>query len=223
MRTIIKSPLQTMTLAAILSAGLALSGCSEMNTVITDLQNATTSAMPSQNKPQVNKVSPKPTEKLDLVGLLGWYENSCGFGNKSYTEGTQENLSGKRFDAFKETFMEGRYTPESGYKAYVKSDYRKNLPVAINNVIQDISVVQDSQGVHYYVDFINATYRGYDLSRLELFYEPETDYIYDVLYFKNDNFVELKPIFTTITDDLDNLRGGEFNVQNRSVTCYLGL
>ncbi|WP_201583340.1 hypothetical protein [Psychrobacter jeotgali] len=206
-----------------MSAGLALSGCSEMNTVMTDLQNSSTSAVASQSVPQVNKVSPKPTEKLDLVGLVGWFEDSCGFDNKSYTEGTQENLIGKRFDAFKETFMEERYTPESGYKAYVKPDYRKNLPAAINNVIQNISVVQDNQGVHYYVDFINATYRGYDLSRLELFYQPESDYIYDVLYFKNDNFVELKPIFKTTMDDLDNLRGGEFNVNSRSVMCYLGL
>lgn len=60
MRTIIKSPLRTITLAAIVSAGLALSGCSEMNTVMTDLQNATTSAIPSQSVPKVNKVSPKP-------------------------------------------------------------------------------------------------------------------------------------------------------------------
>ena len=52
------------------------------------------------------------------------------------------------------------YTPESGYKAYVKSDYRKNLPAAINNVIQDVSVVQDNEGVHYYFDFINATYHA---------------------------------------------------------------
>lgn len=209
MRTIIKSPLRTITLAAIVSAGLALSGCSEMNTVMTDLQTMTSSTMPNQSTPKVIKTSPKPTEKLDLVGLVGWFENSCGFD--------------ERYNFFKETFMGEQYQSGVGSVAYVKSDYRKNLPAAINNVIQNISVVQDNQGVHYYVDFNNATYRGYDLSRLELFYEPETDYIYDVLYFKNNNFVELKPIFKTTTDDLDNLRGGEFNVQNRSVTCYLGL
>ena len=209
MRTIIKSPLRTLTLAAIVSAGLALSGCSEMNTVMTDLQTMTTSTIPNQSTPQVKKISSKPAEKLDLVGLLKGFENSCDFD--------------KRYDAFQKTFMEEQYRPGVGSVAYVKSDYRKNLPAAINNTIKNISVVQDNEGVHYYVDFNNATYRGYDLSRLELFYQPETDYIYDVLYFKNNNFIELKPIFTTITDELDNLRGGEFNVQNRSVTCYLGL
>ena len=208
MRTIIKSPLRTITLAAIVSAGLALSGCSEMNTVMTDLQTMTTSTIPNQSTPQVKKISSKPAEKLDLVGLLKGFENSCDFD--------------KRYNIFKETFMGEQYSGV-GPVAYVKSDYRKNLPAAISNVIKNISVVQDNEGVHYYVDFINATYRGYDLSRLELFYQPETDYIYDVLYFKNNNFIELKPIFKTTTDDLDNLQGGEFNVQNRSVTCYLGL
>lgn len=81
-------------------------------------------------------------------------------------------------------------------------------------------MVEDSKGVHYYVDFNNAIYRGYDLSRLELFYKPETDYVYNALYFKNNSFVELKPVFKTTRDDLDELRGGEFNIKNRSVMCF---
>lgn len=222
MRTILRLPLRPVTLAVILGAGLALSGCSEMNTVMNDVKTTTNSKMSNRSVSQQTNETVVSSE-TDLVGLLGWFENSCGFNEVSYTEGTKENQIEKKYKAFQEAFMAKQYKSDGNYKAYVKPDYRKNLPAAINNAIKDITVVQDNEGVHYYVDFNNATYRGYDLSRLELFYQPESDYVYDVLYFKNDNFMRLKPIFKTITDNLDTSRGGYFNAQNRSVMCYLGL
>lgn len=214
-------PVRAITFTLIMSA--ALMGCSDMNTLMTDLQTMTTSTMPNQSAPQVTKTTPQPAEKLDLVGLLKWFENSCGSNEMAYKLGTEENKRKEAFDNFKESFMGKRYQANGNYTPYVKPDYRQNLPTLLTNVIKDISVVEDSEGVHYYVDFNNATYRGYDLSRLELFYQPETDYVYNALYFKNSNFMELQPIFKTTRDDLDTLRGGEFNAQNRSVTCYLGL
>lgn len=220
-RKIFNAPVKAVTMTLIVSA--ALTGCSDMNTFMDDLQNATTSTMPSQSASKVNKTTPQPTEKLDLVGLLQWFENSCGSNEMAYRSGTEEYKRKEAFNTFKESFMGKRYQTDGGYTPYVKPDYRQNLPALLTNVIKDISVVQDSEGVHYYVDFKDATYRGYDLSRLELFYQPETDYVYDALYFQNSKFMELKPIFKTTRDDLDIMRGGEFDAQSRSVMCYLGL
>lgn len=214
-------PVRAMTLTLIVST--VLMGCSDMNTFMDDLQTMTSSTMPNQNVSKVNKTSPPPTEKLDLVGLLKWFENSCGFNEMAYTPGTEENKRQQAFNTFEESFMGKRYQENGGYTPYVKPDYRQNLPALLTNVIKDISVVQDDEGIHYYVNFNNATYRGYDLSRLELFNRPESDYVYKSLYFKNSNFMELKPIFKTTRDDLDISRGGEFDSNSRSVMCYLGL
>ena len=228
MRTILKAPMRSVTLAVVLTAGAALTGCSEMTGVMNDLQTMATSKLPKQGITQpINKTvvssQTKESSKTDLVGLVGWFENSCGFDPVSYTEGTKENQVQKRFDAFQESFMAKQYKADGSYTAYVKSNYRSKLPANYRVAIKNISVVEDSKGVHYYVDFNNATYRGYDLSRLELFYQPESDYVYDTLYFKNANFVELKSVFKTTRDDLDELRGGEFDTNSRSVMCYLGL
>lgn len=228
MKTILKASVRSVTLAVVLITGAALAGCSEMNGVMNDLQTMTTSNLPKQNTAQpTNKIAvssqTRVSSKTDLVGLVGWFENSCGFDPVSYTEGTKENQVQKRFDTFQKTFMAKQYKPDGSYTAYVKPDYRSKLPADYREAIKHISVVEDSEGVHYYVDFNNATYRGYDLSRLELFYQPESDYVYDTLYFKNANFVELKSVFKTTRDELDELRGGEFDAKSRSVMCYLGL
>lgn len=222
MRTILKAPMRSVTLAVVLTAGAALAGCSEMTGVMNDLQTMTTSNLPKQGIAQpTNKTA--VSSKTDLVGLVGWFENSCGFDKVSYTEGTKENQVQKRFEAFQESFMAKQYKDDGSYTAYVKPDYRSKLPANYREAVKNISVVEDSKGVHYYVDFNNATYRGYDLSRLELFYQPESDYVYDTLYFKNANFVELKSVFKTTRDEMDELRGGEFDANSRSVMCYLGL
>lgn len=228
METRLEVPMHKMVLAVVLSMGAALAGCSEMTGVMNDLQTMTTSNLPKQNVTQpTNKAAvlsqTVASSKTDLVGLVGWFENSCGFDPVSYIEGTKENQVQKRFDNFQESFMAKQYKADGSYTAHVKPDYRSKLPANYREAVRDISVVEDSKGVHYYVDFNNATYRGYDLSRLELFYQPEGDYVYDTLYFKNANFVELKPVFKTTRDDLDELRGGEFDAKSRSVMCYLGL
>lgn len=228
MKTILKTSRHTVTLAVVLTAGAVLTGCSEMSAVMNDLQTMTTSNLPKQSVAQpTNKIAISSqttvSSKTDLVGLVGWFENSCGFDQASYTEGTKENQVQKRFNAFQESFMAKQYKPNGSYTAYVKPDYRSKLPAAYREAIRNISVVEDGEGVHYYVDFNNATYRGYDLSRLELFYQPESDYVYNALYFKNDNFLKLQTIFKTTRDDVDELRGGKFDAKNRSVMCYLGL
>ncbi|KRG34086.1 MULTISPECIES: hypothetical protein [unclassified Psychrobacter] len=228
MKTILKTSGHAVTLAVVFTAGALLTGCSEMSAVMNDLQSMTTSNPTKQSVAQpTNKtvVSAQTTvsSKTDLVGLVGWFENSCGFDQASYTEGTKENQVQKRFNAFQESFMAKQYKPNGSYTAYVKPDYRSKLPANYREAIKNISVVEDDEGVHYYVDFNNATYRGYGLSRLELFYQPESDYVYNALYFKNDNFLKLQPIFKTTRDDVDELRGGNFNAKNRSVMCYLGL
>lgn len=228
MKTILNTSGHAVTLAAVMTAGALLTGCSEMSAVMNDLQSMTTSNLTKQSVAQpTNKavVSSQTTvsSKTDLVGLVGWFENSCGFDQASYTNGTTENQVQKRFNAFQESFMAKQYKPNGSYTAYVKPDYRSKLPANYREAIKNISVVEDDEGVHYYVDFNNATYRGYGLSRLELFYQPESDYVYNALYFKNDNFLKLQPIFKTTRDDADELRGGNFNAKNRSVMCYLGL
>ena len=228
MKTILKTSRHTVTLAVVLTVGAVLTGCSEMSAVMNELQTMTTSNLPKQSVAQsTNKtaISSQTTDssKTDLVGLVGWFENSCGFDQASYTEGTKENQVQKRFNAFQESFMAKQYKPNGSYTAYVEPDYRSKLPANYREAIKNISVVEDDEGVHYYVDFNNATYRGYDLSRLELFYQPESDYVYNALYFKNDNFLKLQPIFKTTRDDVDELRGGKFDAKNRSVMCYLGL
>ena len=227
MKTFINIPARTLILTATLMAGTILSACSEMNSVINELQTMTTSALPKQSNTEKVNASPKVTtsssSKTDLVGLLGWFENSCGFDSASSINGTKENQISNRFEAFQETFIAQKYTSDGNYTTYVKPDYRSKLPTLYNNAIQNITVTEDSEGVHYYVNFNNATYRGYDLSRLELFYQPETDYAYDVLHFKHANFVELAPIFKTTEDDMGEIRGGGFDAPSRTVNCYLGL
>lgn len=221
--TLLQRPI-TVSVALIMS--VALTGCSDMNTFMDDLQTRAVTAVPSQSALQVNTVtssSSQPTSKTDLVGLLKWFEDSCGFTEMAYRSGTEEYKRMQAFNMFEESFMGKRSQADGSYTLYVKPDYRQNLPALLTNAIKDISVVQDSEGVHYYVDFKGATYRGYDLSRLELFYQPETDYVYNSLYFGNNNFMELQPIFKTTKDDLDIVRGGEFDAQSRSVMCYLGL
>ncbi|MBE8610652.1 hypothetical protein ACT3RS_13425 [Psychrobacter sp. AOP7-D2-23] len=221
MKTILKVPMHAVTLAVVLGAVTTLTGCSEMSAVMNDLQSMTTSNPTKQSIAQPTNETVVSTQttvssKTDLVGLVGWFENSCGFDQASYKNGTTENQIQKRFNTFQDSFMAKQYKSEGDYTAYVKPDYRAKLPASINEAIKNISVVEDGEGVHYYVDFNNATYRGYGLSRLELFYQPESDYVYNALYFKNDNFLKLQPIFKTTRDDVDELRGGNFNAKNRS-------
>lgn len=229
-RTTLKTSIVAITMAMMGT----LSGCSEMTTLVDDLQATTTSLLGDQsttavatstNNTNMTNVPTKTTSlsKQDLVGLLGSFENSCGFDSASYREGTKENLTKKRFKAFQETFMAKRYNTNGSYTAYVEPNYRARLPAEYREAINNITVVQNNEGVKYSIDFNNATYRGYDLSRLELFYQPESDNAYSTLYFKNSNFTALKPVFKTIRDDLDELRGANFDVNSRSVVCYLGL
>lgn len=208
--------------------GILFSGCSEINALIDDVQNTTNTALVSQDKQQepkttVNKKVTNQPSKQDMVDVLWQFERSCGFEDALNTEGTAEYIVSQRYDTFKDTFMLNNQGQDDNYKAYVDPNYRTRLPAEYNRAIKDITVDQDNGDVHYYVNFQNATYRGFDLDKLEVFYRTETDYVYDVLHFKNTDFVELKPLFKSVPDMDGNPRGGTFDVDKRSITCYYGM
>ncbi len=51
-------------------------------------------------------------------------------------------------------------------------------------------VQDDREVIHYYVNFKNATYRGYDLDKLDVSFIPYSEYDYhDHLYFKDAGFL----------------------------------
>ncbi len=155
--------------------------------------------------------------KRDLVDLLGWFEHSCGFSELSDPEVIAIN---KRFSKFTDSFMSDSYE-DSYLSAYLKPDYQ--VPIEYRDYVKDIVLVQDDNAVHYYIDFNNASYRGYDISRLELSYAKEGAYRYYVLYFKDASFVLLKPRFIKMEDDIGIIRGGEFDPRSRSINCGIGM
>ncbi len=171
----------------------------------------------------VEKVATTPTpEKQDLVDLLGWFEEGCGFGQYMTDAEPIPSAIDQRYEDFKQSFMTQSYTSEDEPIATVTRDYE--LPDAYRDAVEDITVDQDDDGVSYMINFKNATYRGYDLDKLEVFYAPESDYLFDVLYFKSDDFMALKPRFKAIDDmNLDDPRIGKFDTKTRTIMCYLGL
>ncbi|MDN5566513.1 MAG: hypothetical protein L0G25_06880, partial [Psychrobacter sp.] len=89
-----------------------------------------------------------------------------------------------------------------------------------SNAVEDITVEQDGNGVHYYIHFYNAVYRGYDLEKLEIFYKPQSDYLYDVLHFKNADFMALQPQFKNVyMEDSNWDRGGAFDANTCTIHC----
>lgn len=226
--------LRTISLSFVIATLISLSACSCDNV---DNDNDTIVKKPSASEPiteevEVNEPSieasveqtasePVP-EKQDLVDLLGWFEEGCGFGQYMTDAEPVPSAIDQRYEAFKNSFMTYSYTPEDEYIATVTRDYA--LPEAYRDAVKDISVKQDDDGVSYTVKFSDATYRGYDLDKLEIFYAPESDYLFDVLYFKNDDFMALKPQFKGIEDmNYDDQRIGVFDAKAKTVLCYLGL
>ncbi|WGV11983.1 hypothetical protein QJS82_07060 [Psychrobacter maritimus] len=174
--------------------------------------------MSSQSYANVNKSSKSiktavkaSTGKQDLVGLFQFFEDNCGF-DDNYNP--TNNPSKKRFEDFKNTFV-----------AHSDSYYVKplsNIPAKYRNVVKSIQMVQDDREViHYYVNFKNATYRGYDLDKLDVSFIPYSEYDYhDHLYFKDASFFALKPSFKfpgTGWQESDEEQG--FNREKLSITC----
>lgn len=159
--------------------------------------------------------------KQDLVDLLGWFEEGCGFSKYMTDSDPILSASENRYAAFKQTFMTERYDADVPV-ATVTSNYQ--LPKLYRDVVSDINVEKDDEeGVHYYITFKQATYRGYDLDKLEIFYKPQSDYLYDVLYFKDADFMALQPEFNSVyMAESDWDRGGNFYLDDRKVVCYLG-
>ena len=226
--------LQTLLLSLSISALLTLSACSP-NSVddAADIKNSDASELAEEEvqvaepiiEPTVvvQEVALKPVpEKQDLVDLLGWFEEGCGFGQYMTDGEPVPSAIDQRYESFKQSFMTQSYTFEDEPIATVTRDYQ--LPESYREVVEDITVDQNADGVSYMVNFKNATYRGYDLDKLEVFYAPESDFLFDVLYFQNDDFMALKPRFKAIEDmNSDDLRIGKFDAEKRLISCYLGL
>lgn len=225
--------LKTVSLSLSVATLISLSACSSNTEDAINNPKAATKAPVTQKSASVEVAEPipKPTatvatkpsvEKQDLVDLLGWFEEGCGFGQYMTDSEPAPSAIDQRYDAFKNSFMTQSYTLEDEPIATVTRDYK--LPEAYRNAVKDISVKQEDDGVSYTVKFSDATYRGYDLDKLEIFYAPESDYLFDVLYFKNDDFMALKPQFKAIDDiNYDDKRVGVFDVKTKTVLCYLGL
>lgn len=118
--------------------------------------------------------------KQDLVELFQFFQDGCGYGNNFST-------SKKQLKLFKDSFI--------GYSDnyYVKPS--SNLPSKYRKSVKDIKLIEDDREVmHYIVSFKNATYRGYDLEKLDVSFIPGSEYGYhDRLYFKDAGFLKSKP------------------------------
>lgn len=209
LQVILKNNLISATVSFVAGITLTLTGCAESSALRTDIQ----------------KTSNSSTSKIEMVGLLGWFEDACGMMANAQSANTAEGKRKQVYNAFTDSFIASRLNNEHLKVASVNPNYQ--LPSQYRPAIQDISVVQDSPGadIHYYVDFKNATYRGHDLKRLEVFNRPESDYNYQKLYFKDANFTQLKPIFKRIEDELNpgDFIEGKFDSSERSIMCYLGV
>ena len=225
--------LTTVSLSLSVAALISLSACSSNTEDAVNNPKAATKAPITQKAASIEVAEPIPeptatvatkpsVEKQDLVDLLGWFEEGCGFGKYMTDAEPVPSAIDQRYDAFKNSFMTQSYTLEGEPIATVTRDYQ--LPEAYRNVVEEITVDQDADGVSYKVNFKNATYRGYDLDKLEVFYAPESDFLFDVLYFTSSDFMALKPQFKAIDDmNYDDPRIGQFDAEKRLISCYLGL
>ena len=147
-------------------------------------------------------------DKQDLVGLFQFFEDQCGYG--------KNNVSNKELEALKDSLI--GYSDEY----YVKP--LSNLPSKYRKSITGIELIEDSHEVmHYIVSFKNATYRGYDLDKLDISFIPYSEYdYYDHLYFKDISFLELKPLFEfapTNSGWAQTKFSSGFNRDELSITC----
>lgn len=220
---------KALSLSLSIAALMSLSACSANTDNATDDPKAVTKTPVVENVenlkvavPTVSVVTAPTVKKQDLVTLLGWFEEGCGFGKYMTDSEPVPSALEQRYNEFKQSFMTESYTPNDEHIATITRDYQ--LPKAYRDSVQDISVEQDDDGVSYIVTFANATYRGYDLDKLQIFYTPNSDYLFDVLYFKNQGFMALKPQFKAIDDmNYDDKRVGVFDAEAKTILCYLGL
>ncbi len=225
---------KTVLLSLSITTFISLSACSPTTDDVAD-----TSEMPIKSAEEIGikddksieqtatiaeAITVQPAQKQDLVDLLSWFEQGCGFAKYMTDAEPVPSATDQRYDKFKRTFMTSSYNAKNEHVATVTPNYQ--LPKAYRNAVKDITVAQDADGangVSYYVHFYNATYRGYDLDKLEIFYKPQSDYLYDVLYFKNADFMALQPQFKNIyMEDSNWDRGGAFDADARTIHCELG-
>ncbi|MGP4120633.1 hypothetical protein ACT3N8_12525 [Psychrobacter aquimaris] len=197
-----------------LCAGFIVSGCTE--------QKANSAAVSAKvDSAPTQLISNHEQPKQELLQALRFFEDSCGFVDGAKNNGFDASPSEKDFDAFKSSFIGHDSNAAFEDQYYLKS--LSSVPKQYRKAIDDIQVEQDEEGsIRYSVYFKNATYRDHDLDKLVIFFKPETDYAYayDTLYFKNKNFVDLKPSFKQVyVDWLGGYSGAVFNLENNSVTC----
>lgn len=195
-----------------LCAGFIVSGCTEQK-ANSEAVSAKVDSTPTQ------LISTHEQPKQELLQALRFFEDSCGFVDGAKNNGFDASPSEKDFDAFKSSFIGHDSNAAFEDQYYLKP--LSSIPKQYRKAIDDIQVEQDEEGsMRYSVYFKNATYRDHDLDKLVIFFKPETDYAYDTLYFKNKNFVDLKPSFKQVyVDWLGGYSGAVFNLENNSVTC----
>lgn len=222
----LKNNLISATVSFVAGITLTLTGCAESSALRTEIQKVAFGTKTTLNdRHSIQKTSNTSTSKTEMVGLLGWFEEACGMTANAQSANTPEGQRKRVYNAFTNSFIASRLNNEHLKVALVNPNYQ--LPSQYRPAIQNISVAQDRPGadIHYYVDFKNATYRGHNLKRLEVFNRPESDYDYQKLYFKDANFTQLKPVFKRIEDELNpgGFIEGEFDNSERSIMCYLGV
>lgn len=228
MKHLMTARLSTLLLS--ISTALCLSGCEQTNQLLTDIQSAVTTSVQKTAKANTAETAKHTTNtasqaadiqtKKDLFELLGRFEEACGRSANVLIDNSPEQMREQRYQDFQKKFMARQVHANYSYTPYVKPNYQ--LPETYRDTVKKITVHQDEHdGIHYFVHFQNATYRGYDLDRLEIFDKPETDFFYDKLYFKDASFIALKPLFKQVEDELDPgyYFGGKFDLAERSITC----
>lgn len=149
--------------------------------------------------------------KQDLVVLFKFFEDNCGF-DDNYQQ--VNSVSKTEYKKFVNSFV--------GYSDHYYLKPLSSVPSKYRKFIKDIELVGRAEdSLRYYVTFKNATYRGYNLDKLEVYLIPHSEYDYfDHLYFKDSSFLKLKPRFKFYGDGFQQSEFDEgFNKQKRSITC----
>lgn len=194
---------------------LSMTACSELNTLSNDVGAALNKIVTPQSQSQqvkaqsqvnTNAATKKPD---DVTGLYQWMEEGCqGWGGDSI-DLLQSIIDQESRDRIGGT---PKVTPRSSWAQ----------PYA--NMVESATVVpkvfDSTDGYAYVITFKNATYRGVPVKSYESWYEPETDYVVEKLYFKNNEFMELKPRFKPAYNEMyEDYEQAQFNAAEKSIRC----
>lgn len=206
---------------------LSITACSEVNTQSNNVGESTTGTVTPKSQPQQANPTPQPQIKAnvaatnntntntntanaqpdDITPLFDWMEQEC--------QGGWESESSKLLQSIKSSDPSGnspKVTPRSKWATpYANTVDEAN--VAAKNF-------EGTQGYAYTISFKNASYRGVPVKSYEFWYEPETDYVFEKLHFQNDKFMELKPRFKSVYNEMyEDYEGAQFDAAEKSIRC----